>query len=87
LIHPPPKMTQGVMTPLTPLNPPSSPSTASLSGAGPQPHRYPVGPTFTLPAPCQAWEQPATPQTLQPELLVLETAHRSHSQAVLLPHR
>src|SRR3984893_10813003 len=29
LIHPPPKMTQGVMTPLTP---PSSPSTASLSG-------------------------------------------------------
>src|ERR1700719_1814065 len=27
---PPPKMTQGVMTPLT--NPPSSPSTASLSG-------------------------------------------------------
>src|SRR3984893_18510586 len=29
LIHPPPKMTQGVMTP---PNPPSSPSTASLSG-------------------------------------------------------
>src|ERR1700681_3299416 len=29
LIHPPPKMTQGVMTPPTP---PSSPSTASLSG-------------------------------------------------------
>src|SRR4030081_1199419 len=28
LIHPPPKMTQGVMTPLTPLH---SPSTASLS--------------------------------------------------------
>src|ERR1700730_13364962 len=28
LIHPPPKMTQGVMTP---PNPPSSPSTASLS--------------------------------------------------------
>src|SRR6476659_3221104 len=30
LIHPPPKMTQGVMTP---PNPPSLPSTASLSGA------------------------------------------------------
>src|ERR1700731_2744090 len=29
LIHPPPKMTQGVMDP---PNPPSSPSTASLSG-------------------------------------------------------
>ena len=58
-----------------------------LERGGPAAHRYPVGPTFTLPAPCQAWEQPATPQTLQPELLVLETAHRSHSQAVLLPHR